>query len=72
MTRNELLLSLPDIILHKSYGYAELEIITDKRDKKGICYRHKNKTASFGTYGLTWLEVHNKVYPLLVKEGYLK
>jgi hypothetical protein len=58
MTKYEFILSVPDIIEHKSSGYGELEFIIDKKNEKGVCYRHRNKTASFGTYGKDWKEVY--------------
>jgi hypothetical protein len=58
MTKGKFSLQIPDIIHHKSWGYGELEIIVDKVAEKGVCYRHKDGTASFGTFGKDWLEVY--------------
>ena len=69
MTRGEFLRSIPDIIDHKTWGYGELEIVVDQPIEKGVCYRHPNKTASFGTYGSSWQEVYNDLYEFLKKEG---
>lgn len=72
MTKSEFIRSVPDIIDHKTWGYAELEIVADTKDNKGVCYRHKDKTASGGTYGTTWLEVYKKLTSYLEKEGYIR
>ena len=64
-------MSLPDIIDHKTWGYAELEILADTLGNKGVCYRHKDHSASGGTYGSTWLEVYQKLKSYLEKEGYM-
>ena len=66
MTKKEFLYQVPDIIDHKIWGYAELEIVLDKNDQNGVCYRHCDKTSSIGTYGLTWMEVYQKLSKLLV------
>jgi len=72
MTKTEFLYQIPDIIDHKTWGYAELEIVVDNEEQKGICYRHRDKTASFGTYGSSWIEVYEKLNKLLITEGYKK
>jgi hypothetical protein len=71
MTKSEFLSSIPSIIEHNTWGFAELEIIVDKKDIKGVCYRHKDKTASGGTYDTTRLKVHDKLKNYLEEGGYL-
>lgn len=70
MTKGDFLSKIPDIINHKAWGYGELEIIVDNKEQKGICYRHKDKTASCGTYGATWNEVFDSLSKYLSEEGY--
>jgi hypothetical protein len=70
MTKRDFTAKVPDIIHHKTWGYAELEIIVDKEGQKGVCYRHKDKTTSCGTYGITWKEVYTKLNKHLISEGY--
>lgn len=72
MTKSEFIRSVPDIIDHKTWGYAELEIVSDSKDNKGVCYRHKDNTVSGGTYGTTWLEVYQKLTSYLEDEGYIR
>lgn len=72
MTKFEFLLKVPDIIEHKTLGFAELEIISDVEEKKEVCYRHKDKKASHRTYGSTWSDVYTKLSSDLIKEGYMK
>lgn len=72
MTKSEFLNSVPDIIDHTTWGYGQLEVVADTKQKKGVCYRHKNNTASRGTYGADWLEVHTKLIDYLEKGGYIK
>ncbi|MEZ4935619.1 MAG: hypothetical protein R2788_26230 [Saprospiraceae bacterium] len=62
---------MPGVIEHKTWGYGELEIIVDDNEQKGVCYRHKNKSASFGTYGLTWSEVYEKLRKTLIENDHL-
>ena len=71
MTKSEFLRKIPDIIEHKTWGYAELEILVDRTNEKGVCYRHRNKLASFGTYGTTWFEVYEELSEYLISEGYM-
>lgn len=71
MTKSEFLRSVPDIIDHKTWGYAELEIVADSKENKGVCYRHRDNTASGGTYGANWFEVYQKLTDYLKKEGYM-
>jgi hypothetical protein len=71
MTITEIWRRLPDTINHPTQGYAELEIIVDKLNDKGICYRHRNNSASYGNYGSTWNEVFNKLGPFMVERGYI-
>ncbi len=72
MTKKDFLYKIPDIIDHKTCGYGELEIVVDSKEQKGVCYRHRDKTASCGTYGTTWLEVYEKLDKHLISEGYIK
>ena len=69
MTKTDFILSVPNIIEHKSWGYGELEFITDKKNEKGVCYRHRDKTASFGTYGKDWTEVYSALIKTLKEAG---
>jgi hypothetical protein len=69
MTKMEFILSVPDIIEHKSWGYGELEFITDDVHEKGVCYRHRDNTASFGTYGKDWAEVYTALTQTLKQAG---
>lgn len=71
MTKAEFLKSVPDIIEHNAWAYGELEIITDNSSQKSVCYRHKDKTASFGTHGIDWLDVHDQLRTNLLKLGYI-
>lgn len=71
MKRIDFLSKIPGIINHKTWGYGELEIIVDKKDKKGVCYRHPDNTASFGTYGSLWVNVYEKLSKHLISEGYM-
>lgn len=70
MTKSEILSMLPDIIMHPAHGYAELEILSDKRDDKGLCYRHKNNSTSYGTYGKSWQIIFDDLGPSLVDDGF--
>lgn len=72
MTKKEFLSKVPDIIDHKVWGYAELEIVVDSKEQKGVCYRLKDKTASCGTYGSTWNDVFESLNEHLIQEGYVK
>jgi hypothetical protein len=70
MTKSEFLESIPPSIEHKTGGYAKLEIISSSKTNKGVCYRHRDKTASGGVYGASWFEVYQKLTDYLRKEGY--
>ncbi len=70
MTKREFLLGIPEIIEHPASGYGELEITVDKPDKKGVCYRHRDNTASYGTYGKSWLEVYERLNSFLIVKGH--
>ena len=70
MTKSDFLSKIPDIINHKTWGYGELEIIVDNKEQKGVCYRHRDKTASCGTYGASWNEVFESLSKYLSEEGY--
>ena len=72
MTKSEFLRNVPDIIEHKTWGYAELEIVADTEQSKGVCYRHKDNISSGGTWGSNWLEVYRKLTNYLKSEGYIK
>lgn len=61
MTKQEFLLKVPDILNHRSHGYAELEIVCFKKNEKGVCYRHKNNLASGGNFAPTWEELYGKI-----------
>ena len=70
MTRIEVLRSLPDTIDVPGHGYAELEVTMDTDSQKGVCYRHKKLTASYGTYRKTWKEIYQDLGKTLVNDGY--
>ena len=72
MTKRDFLSKVPDIINHKNREYGELEIIVDSKEQKGVCYRHKDNTASCGTYGATWDEVFDNLNKYLFDEGYME
>ncbi len=72
MTKLEFRSSVPDVIEHRSSGYGVLEIIADTEEKKGICYRHRDRTSSFGTWGKNWFEVHEKLMKSLAFHGYIQ
>jgi hypothetical protein len=72
MTRLEFLTKVPGIIDHNAHGYGELEIVVDKPQKKGVCYRHKDNTASCGTYAPSFEELFDKFSDRLKNQGYLK
>ncbi len=72
MTKSDFFQSVPPSIEHKEWGYAKLEIVSNNKDSKGVCYRHGDKTASCGTYGPTWFDVYIKLSEHLRKEGYMK
>lgn len=70
MTKEEFLSKVPQVIQHRSWGIARLEISADASHKKGVCYRHMNKkTATCGTYGISWTEVHEKLMDYLKGHG---
>ena len=71
MTKEDFLKNIPDFIVHKTWGYAELEIMEDTATTKSVCYRHKNNTSSFGTYASTWSELHHQLHAALLKQGYI-
>jgi hypothetical protein len=62
----------PYLIEHPNHGIGEREIIINKPNEKGVCYRYKNNSASFGTYGKTWQDVFDSLFPFLEKEGFIK
>lgn len=72
MTKREFLDRIPDIIEHEVRGYGELEVVVDKPNHKGVCYRHRNKLASYGTYGHNWKEICDDLEPFLVNKGIMK
>jgi len=72
MTKKEFLSKMPDIIVHSTWGYGELEIVVDNDEQKGVCYRHLKGTSSCGTYGATWLEVYDDLYNYLVSERFIQ
>jgi hypothetical protein len=72
MTRLEIQSKLPFTINHRTWGHAELEIIVDNNELKGLCYRHPDKKASFGTYGKDWDEVYSDLNEYLISNGYVK
>jgi hypothetical protein len=71
MEKREFLLKVPDIIEHSTRGYGELEVVVDNVNLKCVCYRHRDKTASCGTYAPSWKELYNKLSGYLIKEGYM-
>lgn len=72
MTKFEFLLKVPDIIEHRTLGFAELEVVSEGEKSKKVCYRHKNKKASYLTSGSTWVDIYDKLSGSLIKEGYMK
>jgi hypothetical protein len=70
MTKQEFLKIVPKVIKHVKNGYADLEIIYDNKDKKGICYRYEDKTTACGNYASSWLEVYNKLSKCLDDDVY--
>ncbi|MEO6686874.1 MAG: hypothetical protein ABIN24_12960 [Dyadobacter sp.] len=71
MTKVEFLFSVPKIINHKTWGYAELEVVAGTKDIKGVCYRHKDNTASYGYYALNWDELYFRFSKYLKEEGHM-
>ena len=71
MTKREFLISVPGLITHTTSGEGEIEIVADTNDKKGVCYRHRDNTASCGTYASTWPELYDKFTDRLIKQGYM-
>jgi hypothetical protein len=71
MTKREFLISVPGLITHKSSGEGEIEIVMDTNEKKGVCYRHRDNTASCGTYASSWSELYNKFSSNLITQGYM-
>lgn len=65
MKLHDFLSQVPDIINHETAGYGELEIVANSKNKKGVCYRHKNNSSSYGTYGKSWEEIYNDLMPFL-------
>jgi len=71
MTKRDFLTSVPGIINHKDRGHGELEVVADTNEKKGVCYRHRDNTASCGSYAPTWSELYTKFSDYLISEGYM-
>jgi hypothetical protein len=71
MDKRDFLMNVPGIITHKTGGYGELEIVVDIVGRKGVCYRHKDNTASCGAYASTWSELFDKFADYLIAEGYM-
>lgn len=69
MTKADFFSKIPSWINHPSWGYGDIEIVVDNKETKGVCYRHESKQASYGTYGITWLEVFEKLSKRLIDEG---
>jgi hypothetical protein len=72
MTKSEFLNKIPDFIDHQKYGYSELEILIDNKDKKRVCYRSKDRIASCGTYATTWKELYEDLSNYLILKGYME
>ncbi len=72
MNREDFLSKVPNGIQHPSWGYGELEVLVDRKDLKGVCYRHHDNTASYGTYKTTWKELYDDLGPFLVEQGHMK
>jgi hypothetical protein len=70
MTKAEFLDRVPHSIEHDTWGHGKLEIVVQKRNHKGVCYRHQSKLASYGTYGMSWKEVYDSLMPYLVEMGH--
>ena len=65
MTKQEFLNNIPSIIEHKTWGFGKIEVVSDKPEIKGVCYRHDNKLASGGNYASTWKELYSKMVTYL-------
>ena len=74
MTRKEFVLKMPDVLYHKTWGYAELEFMKfdPNENKVGVFYRHLNKASSYGTIKSNWQELYDDLAPYLEKEGHMK
>lgn len=71
MTKREFLGTVPHIIEHETSGYGEIEIVVNRKELVGVCYRHRDKTASYGTYKRTWQELHDDLVPFLREHGHM-
>jgi hypothetical protein len=72
MTKQEFILKMPDILYHKTWGYAELEFMKfdPKENKVGVFYRHRDKRSSYATIKSSWQELYNDLAPHLHKDGH--
>ena len=71
MTKDEITFILPTIITHKKYGTGEFEIIKEEENQIGVCYRHPDKTSSFGVWESSWEKVFVKLSDKLIRRGYM-
>ncbi|SFO75093.1 hypothetical protein SAMN05428949_6471 [Chitinophaga sp. YR627] len=69
MTKSEFLLRVPDIINDSEHGYGELEIVSNTKGAKGVCYRHKDNLASGGNYAASWDQLYIKIMEYLKNRG---
>jgi hypothetical protein len=74
MTKNEFTSKMPDILYHKTWGYAELEFMKFdiKEIKVGVFYRHEDKRSSYATIKGSWQDLYNDLAPYLEKEGHME
>lgn len=72
MTKAEFFELMPYSIEHDTWGYGKLEVVVQRRNLKGVCYRHPSMLASYGTYGASWEEVYDKLMPYLIERGHVR
>lgn len=74
MTKHEFILKMPDILTHKTWGYAELEFMKfePNENKVGVFYRHKDKRSSYGTIKSNWQDLYDDLAPALEKDGHME
>jgi|GEM_PF-1599276 len=70
MTKSDFLKLIPSVITHEAWGYGKLEIIVDSKKQKGVCYRHLDNGASYGTYAESWKELYDDLSAYLKEQGH--
>lgn len=58
-------------ILIEREGWCELEVLVDRADLKGVCYRSPLNYSHGSCYGNTWKEVFDKVQKFLEEGGHV-